>query len=211
MRRFGLLVGVATASAFTFPSPITQTGRVKVASLQMSTQPAPAEKPGFESPKAKLNALAANEKTWGIVTGGETSSPATTTAPSRKWMKVEKKWIDRPKSTAMFPANILAANVPGPFNGGGWAVDKSTDADTVSQMKGSAIWMALGILLIQPFTFIGTYQYSPSTGVVKGEPLSMAKTKATGEYVNCREAYGLPCWPSGSSTYTDGGSTWRPQ
>jgi len=132
MRRFGLLVGVATASAFTFPSPITQTGRVKVASLQMSTQPAPAEKPGFESPKAKLNALAANEKTWGIVTGGETSSPATTTAPSRKWMKVEKKWIDRPKSTAMFPANILAANVPGPFNGGGWAVDKSTDGHSIT-------------------------------------------------------------------------------
>ena len=82
----------------------------------------------IHSPTAKLNALAANEKQWGINADEAMKAPATASTDV-KWLKVEKQWIDRPKPNPdmKWPATVFdKTNKFGPFNGGGWAATKAT-------------------------------------------------------------------------------------
>ena len=209
LRAVLLIVAAPAAMGFSIPQSIPTRRATVAKSLQMATQKAPEPKPGFESPKAKLNAIEANEKQWGI-TVEEGGDFEVTLGKGTATLKVEggragQAWVPKDrtiKSKGKFPANLFNVEQPAVFNGGGWATTKATDETTLSQMKGSAIWIALGLLLIQPFTFMGTYQLQKSTyglyEVVMGEPISMAKSKDTGEPVSCRQKYGVPCWPSGN-------------
>ena len=86
-----------------------------------------------QSPKAKLNAIEANGKQWGI-TVEEGGDFEVTLGKGTATLKVEggragQAWVPKDrtiKSKGKFPANLFNAEQPAVFNGGGWATTKAT-------------------------------------------------------------------------------------
>jgi len=120
--------------------------------------------------------------------------------------KGKKEWIKRSKAAGKFPANLFATtNEPTAFMGGGWA---KSNPQVVSEMKGPATIIAMSLCVALQCTIAGTYSvdegfaWEKSLSVSRGTPLSTSKG-STGGTINCREVYGLPCFPSGNSeTFT---------
>jgi len=210
------LAGAEVASAFTGSCawPVRRSGH---AALQMQTQASPGDKPNWESPKAKLNALSANKANWGIDGAIDGAIPDLTAAVAtavkakvakelvgpwgetfapQPWVRPEKKWIDRSGPKLKFPANVLAFKGPGAYNGGGWA---KSNPSAVSEMKGTAMWIAITLCFVLQFSTAGTYSMRSDGTVERNTPLSIAKSKTTGESVSCVQTYRSVCMPSGFS------------
>mmetsp|Transcript_27617 Transcript_27617/g.40620 ORF Transcript_27617/g.40620 Transcript_27617/m.40620 type:complete len:198 (+) Transcript_27617:172-765(+) len=175
----------------------------------MLTQASPPEKPNWESPQAKLNALAANKGNWGIDGAIPVSTAAVKPRVAKElvgpwgetftcvpWEKPEKQWIARSRPKMNFPANVLTFQETGAFNEGGWA---KSNPSAISEMKNSAIWIAISLCLVLQFSISGTYSMRPDGSIQQGTPLSIATSKTTGESLSCVQRYRAVCFPSGFS------------
>lgn len=179
MRRTVLvLAGIAAASAFTAPAPVSS--RAGLTSVKMATQAPPPAK--LALPKAKLEAVEVNKKQWGIgaegvAEGGAVAAPAPKAAAPKAAAK---------KGAAAAPSSVGFSGVPSDFrrpvinNPSGFPA--ASEEQTFLGMAGprapghremfggkhAAVSLAMAALLFQPIAESGMYSMDAGGKLNKG-------------------------------------------
>merc|ERR1719199_1806732 len=180
MRRTSLvLAGIAAASAFTAPAPVSS--RAGLTSVKMGQAPPPAK---LELPKAKLNALEVNKKQWGIGAEGG-AAPAAKAAPAPKKAAAKKAAaagapasVDFSRPDVNCPSGYPAEDGTQTFLG--MAGPRAPGHREKFGSKHTAVSLALAALLFQPIANSGMYTMD-QTGALSRSSFNNLEVPGMGE------------------------------